>query len=1660
MPKTWDLKKILLKFFKIIAWTVASVIFLLLLIAVAVQIPAVQNKIVQEAVAFLHNKIKTEVQLKHVSISFPKKIVLEGLYLEDQSKDTLVYAGKLSVDTDLWALTKHRIQLNDIALDNFRASVSRAEKDSAFNFDYIIDAFNTDTATVEADTSSAPWQFDVRDIDLTKIKVDYRDALTRDELLVSFSELSVGVEKFDLVNEVVHVDDIVLKGLHANVAIHSSSAEPPPSSDSADSASAFRYDIAFQHIQLEDINARYTDTGSGQSARIRLKESRISADDIELQKRKILLDEIFLGDAFVVFEQLSSNAPPQTQPKPTDSTTTIAATPWIIQVNDLQLQNNNLQYHDYNQPFVEHAVDFNHLWIGQLAFGVKDFKMEGDQLQGEITGLSFRERSGLRMNTFQGVFALDDHQLDIHDFILRTENSRLALDAKADFTSLDQLATSYQDASLRFIIKSSFIGLKDVLYFQPALMDSLGLKLSPQTYINIEASMKGKVDDLTVDYLRLKTLHETSLDASGKIVGLPEAKNLKLDLHVAKLHSTRSDLQGILPKGMLPSGIQLPEWLDLKADVKGSSLAPRVKAGLFSNLGEVRMDAAVNFNDQFVPKRYRAKLNVDSLHVGTLMRQQEMGKLTLTADVNGEGTDMKSMVASAKLVINSFDYNQYRYKNLRLDSKIRNGLLSGTLLSNDENLDLDIKADLNYQRDIPLYKVRLDLKNADFRVLRLTDNPLRARATLDVNMATDDFKILNGNIDIRNVAVFNGKSLYMVDSLLFASIDQKGRSEISLRSDILSGDFKGTINIFSLPEVLKRHFNHYFALSDTVFKKPADPQNFEFSLVLKNTDLLTEVLIPDLEPFVPGEIAGEFNSAEKKLNLRMNIAKVKYGSFGMDSVGLKVLSNEESFDYTFYLNKIAVDTLRIEQLKLAGNIAKDSIHTNLIILDSLQKEKYFIGGVFNSFEEAFQFRFIPGQITLNYDQWDTPLYNTLRFTNNGLVPNNFMISKGDERILLLKKNTRDSTLSVSFDNVKLDNITNIVEGTTPVGGLINGDVNIGVAKQGAFNSSVVIRELTLFNRPWGDLWLQLGKTSTGPFNVDVRVEGQDAMLQAAGYITSTDIPEIHFKTSIERFNIAIAEPLTLGQLKKMSGNLTGEINVNGKTSSPEIEGAIHFKKVNFLATYVNTSFSLVDESINIKGSDILLNKFTIRDEKNNNLEISGSVRSQAFTRFDLDLSVVAKNFQLLHTTEKDNDLFYGNVMINTRAKIGGTSDQPRVQMNVSLSDDSNLTYIVPQSEKGVMEQKGIVVFVDKDAKQDPFLKSINPADTVKATFSGIDLTANIELSDKAVFNVVIDPATGDKLSVQGNSTLAFEMDPSGDMQLSGRYEISQGSYHFSFYKLIKRDFQIEKGSTITWSGDPMNADMNIRAIFKVETSPMELISGQSPGTDLTMYKERLPFLVYLQIKGELLMPEISFQLDMPQDKQNAFGGNIYARIKDINTRESDLNKQVFSLLVLKRFMADNPLESGGGGGLESTARSSVSRLLTDQLNRLSQNIKGVQLTFDVKSYDEYSSGAAQAQTQLQLGLSKSMLNNRLVVKVSGNVGVEGEASNQSSFADYIGDLALEYKVTDDGRLRITGFRNSNYDMIDGELIETGAGLIYIKDYDTLKELFRSNAKDY
>jgi hypothetical protein len=772
-----------------------------------------------------------------------------------------------------------------------------------------------------------------------------------------------------------------------------------------------------------------------------------------------------------------------------------------------------------------------------------------------------------------------------------------------------------------------------------------------------------------------------------------------------------------------------------------------------------------------------------------------------------------------------------------------------------------------------------------------------------------------------------------------------------------------------------------------------------------------------------------------------------------------VNSDPKALDFSIKLDEAKLDTLRIDAIQWEGKLASNVLETDLTILDSLGEEKYILATEANSIPEGFKIHMVPKRLLLNYESWSIPDNNFILLGNKTLQASNFKLTRNQEQFSIAS-NAEQSTLQFLFENFQLSTVTNLVAGVIPASGSVNGDVRITNTVAEQFGSNLTIQNFSLFEIAWGDLVLTQ-KFAEQTHALTLKVESETSSFQIEGNLKTNPAMHYDFVADLSPLDLSILEPLVSTQVKNLSGLAKGKLHVKNNDNHPSILGNINLSNTNFLAVYLNNKFQIVNETISFTNTGIELNDFTINDEKENEASISGGILTRDYSEFNLDLQIAANNFQLLNTTIEDNDLFYGTVSADINAKVEGTKSEPKIDITAAVKNESEFTYVIPESSKNISERKGIIKFVDRDVQTDPFLAGLPDTDTVITNFTGLNLTVNLDLANSALLNIVLDPRTSDMLSVYGNASLVVDMDQSGKLDLSGRYQITKGNYNFSFQNVAKRKFDIESGSSLIWSGDPLNAEVDIRAKHVVETSPLDLIVSQTTTTDksqLNSYNQRLPFWVFLIMKGRMLEPDISFQLDMPEDKRSALSGAIYAKLQDINTRESDLNKQVFALLILKRFISDNPFESQAVSSFSNTARQSVSRLLSDQLNRLAEDIKGVELSFDIKSYENYSGEEVQGETKAQLGISKDLFNERLIVKLSGNVNLESGDNTQTDVTDYIGDIALEYKLTDDGRFRITGFHTSDFDMIDGELTETGVGLIYIKDYDTLGELFKSNKK--
>jgi hypothetical protein len=533
-------------------------------------------------------------------------------------------------------------------------------------------------------------------------------------------------------------------------------------------------------------------------------------------------------------------------------------------------------------------------------------------------------------------------------------------------------------------------------------------------------------------------------------------------------------------------------------------------------------------------------------------------------------------------------------------------------------------------------------------------------------------------------------------------------------------------------------------------------------------------------------------------------------------------------------------------------------------------------------------------------------------------------------------------------------------------------------------------------------------------------------------------------------------------VKTASGSVNGNISLDGTMNQPKVLGTINFDSTAISTTLLGGPLNINNEKLTVTENGFAFNNFTIRDSANNALNLNGNITTNNFINYGFNLDVNAKNFRALNTTNKDNKIYYGQLYLTSNLHIGGTEIRPMVDGAITVNDGTNFNIVIPQQEPGVVEREGVVEFIDFGAPENDSLFMAYDSLNVSKIF-GFDIATNIEIQREAVFNIIVDVANGDFLNVQGTGQLSAGIDPSGKITLAGSYEIDEGSYQFS-YNFIKRKFVIEKGSKIVWLGEPTDAQVDVKAVYTTSAAPLDLVQDRLADmatAQRNIYLQKLPFEIHLDLSGELMKPIIAFDIILPPGNYNVGSDittEVNARLAQIRQEPSELNKQVFAVLLMNRFVGENPFQSSGEGfSAASFARQSVSRLMTEQLNQLAAGlIEGVDLNFDVASSDDYSTGERRNRTDLNVGLSKRLLNDRLTVTVGSNFELEGPQQSNQRSNNIAGNVAVNYQLDKTGRYYLRFYRRNDYQgVVDGYIIETGLGFIITVDYNRIREILHA-----
>jgi len=473
------------------------------------------------------------------------------------------------------------------------------------------------------------------------------------------------------------------------------------------------------------------------------------------------------------------------------------------------------------------------------------------------------------------------------------------------------------------------------------------------------------------------------------------------------------------------------------------------------------------------------------------------------------------------------------------------------------------------------------------------------------------------------------------------------------------------------------------------------------------------------------------------------------------------------------------------------------------------------------------------------------------------------------------------------------------------------------------------------------------------------------------------------------------------------------------------------------------------------------------------MKIDGSMGSTSLMEYDLNLKVKANDFILLNAPKKIDNELYGYAAIDADIEIGGTSIRPDIEGNITVNDKSDVTIVLPQANFNKDEAKRIVRFIDRDTFViNPPVLPFTPAKEIQSNFAQfLNYNLNIAVSKNAALTIIVDPATGDEIKVQGDAQLNAGVEPGGNLILSGNYELDKGYYLFN-YQFLQRKFNLQRGSTITFGGAPMDATVNITADYIVNTSAKDLLGNEVSSVDPLLansFNQRIPFRVILYLTGVLSKPIINFDIQLP-DENVAINSDLRTTIENklgqLRGDQAATNKQVFSLLLLNRFVGEQSSDffKGNGTDFNDLARQSVSEFLSSAINEIAANLfKGIDVDLNLNTYRDYNDGGNQQRTDLNVAVSKTFLDDRLTVTIGKSFGVEGQdaatTKNNPKSSGLMPDLTLSYKLTKDGKYMLRAYSRSQYEVVlDGYVVETGLAFVVTMDFEKFNELIRKKKK--
>jgi translocation and assembly module TamB len=1639
------------KALKVLAIIILTVLILIGVLIWGIQTPAGQNFLTTQANDYLRKKLKTKLNVEKIRFDIPDWIVLEGVYFADQKGDTLVSGKMLRVDMDMYSLIKGNVGINKIELQGATANISRTLPDTVFNFQFIVDAFaGVEDPSAPEDTTAKPLEMRLDKILLKQVRLSYKDAVIGTDADATIDSADVSFDKFNPTLSQYHPTKIALYNSGAKVRMYKALKVDSSASNPADSL-----DLKLGDIDITKFNWVFTDETSGLNNGITVGHLKGKINTIYLGSQRVNVESVLLEN-MTAYAEFAKKATSKTSPPDTKEES--AATPgWFAVVKDIKLVNNALRYDDFNAKPIAKGLDYAHLDIKKLNVNLQDFLFSTDNITGKLAQSSFEDKSGFKILALRTEFGYGAKQTFLHKLYFETPNSLLRDELTLRYNSLDDLTKNLQNVRIRLNLKDTHLAFSDILLLAPDLAKTPPFDKEPNGVVKGTGLVTGSVDNMLISKARFSMLDGTVISLDGRIRGLPDANKLSADLTINELSSTKADLMKMLPDSAVPSTIELPDNIRISGKVNGSMTNLTLTTNIATSFGNGTFSGNLQNITDSIKARYDGMLSFTDFDMGKMLKQppQELGKLTLATQLAGVGYTPSRITARLNGTVQSADIKGYVYNNLTLKGDVDHGLANVSANMKDQNIGIALNGRADLSKEFPSVTGEATIDHMDLTALHLYNDSLQVKGNIKIDMASTNPENPLGTIAVNDLLLTHHKRPVSISSLTVQLSDTAGNKRATIKSPFLNAKLEGKFVYTEIADAIFTETNKHFAIPGLTYKPVTTPTNFTLDASLTD-DPMFKVFAPQLTKLKPVVLHAKLNNQEDStIVANLSIPLVEYDSIHTERVVVTMSSVKEKASMNAFVGSVQTGGFRMQNASFKSDIAENDVKFNFVVKDSVNTDRHGINGNLALVDNRYQLRLREG-LMIDYKQWATDSEGYVQYAPDSVLVKNFVI-RNDYQSLTINSSSDEpnSPLDITADSISIGQFAALAtRDSTMASGTLSGKIRLSnYMVSPVYTGQLTINNLALMKIPVGNLAIRSTNETEDRIRVGMSLTSDKNDMRLYGSYRLKEEKPLNFTLDLKKFGAETIEAFSFGQLKRATGNLSGKTTITGSTDSPQLNGAINFEDVAFNVTQLGARYSLNNQKIDFAGQNINFNNFVVVDSLNQQLKVNGNVNIANIPDVAYNLKIDAKNFTVLSSTQKENDLFYGKAIVDANLSVKGKGSNSIVDGKVKLDPESNVTVVMSNSATDEGDAgKGIIEFVDMSAvsqvaKED----SAEAASQIMVDFAS-QISLDIDVDDKSQFTVVIDELNGDNIKLKGNAKLNTGIAPNGQLYLIGAYDLTQGSYDLTL-QILKRNFEIRKGSNLIWTGDPMKADLNITAVYPVMVDPGSIDNN---------YKgdRKIPIEVQIIITGNLSAPNITFNVEPGADVSENVKNDITNQTfwADMQQNPSEMNKQAFALLITNKFITDQTSSGFNiGSSAEQIARQSVSQLLSDQLNNLAGDlVKGVNLDLDLNSSTDQAAGS---RTDLNVGLSKAFLGDRLKISVGKNFELESKSQAPSS-SEVFDNIALDYSLSKDGRYMFRGYRRNQYQSIlEGYIIETGVSFIITADYDLFREIFQKQKNE-